>query len=123
MSYSVDYRNRVVEYLAEGHTQAQAQAVFKVGRTTIKAWKKLLSETGRLEPKELKRSARIYDSEKLRTYIENHPQATLKEIAKEFGGSISGAADALKREKITFKKQHLHTVNATRKNERNLMPR
>lgn len=91
----------MLEYLEEGHTQAEAQKVFKVGRITIKEWKKLRSETGTLEKRKLNREARVYESKKLSAYIEEHPQATLSEIAKHFGGSISGAAEALSREKIT----------------------
>lgn len=123
MSYSEDFRKRVLEYMREGHTQAETQEVFKVGRTTIKEWEKLLSETGGLKPRELHRKARVYESEKLRAYIEKHPQATLAEIAKEFGGSIPGAADALKREKISLKKRHRHIVNAMKKNGRNMTPK
>ena len=105
MGYSKDLRERVLAYHATGHSIEKTSEVFKVGTTTIKAWKKLVSETGSLEPKELKRSPRKFESEKLRTYINENPEATLKEIAKEFGGSKSGAFDALEREKITLKKQ------------------
>ena len=120
MAYSTDYRKRVLEYIEEGHTQAEAQNVFKVGSTTIKEWKKLLSETGSLEKRPLDREARVYKSDKLCAYIEEHPQAFLKEIAEHFGGSISGANSALAREKLTLKKQHPPTVNAAKKNGRNL---
>ena len=104
MGYSKDLRERVLGYMAEGHTQKETSKVFKVGTTTIKEWKKLLSETGALEKRPLERKARIYESEKLRTYIAENPEATLAEIAAEFGGSPSGAHDALEREKITLKK-------------------
>jgi len=104
MGYSTDLRERVLAYQAEGHTIEETSKVFKVGTTTISAWKKLLSETGSLGKKELSRKPRKYESEKLRTYINENPEATLAEIAKEFGGSPSGAFDALEREKITLKK-------------------
>ena len=120
MAYSNEYRKRVLEYLEEGHTQAEAQKVFKVGSTTIKAWRKLLSEKGNLEKKPLKREARVYKADKLRAYMEEHPQALLKEIAKYFGGSISGANSALARAKITLKKRQRLTANEARKSERNL---
>lgn len=120
MAYSVDYRKRVLEYLKEGHTQAEAQEVFKVGTTTIKAWKKLLSKGNTLEKKELERKPRLYPSDKLCTYVKEHPQALLKEIAEHFGGSISGAYCALVREKITLKKRHLHIKSETKKNEQNM---
>ena len=104
MGYSKDLRERVLAYHAEGHTIDKTSKVFKVGTTTISAWKKLLSETGNLEKKEIERKPRKFESEKLRTYINENPEATLAEIAKEFGGSPSGAFDALEREKITLKK-------------------
>lgn len=115
MSYSVDYRKRVLTYLEEGHTQAEAQKVFKVGATTIKAWKRLLSEGKTLVKKTPIRTPRVYPSDKLRAYVKEHPQALLKEIAEHFGGSISGADFALRREKITLKKRQFRTVNAMKK--------
>jgi transposase len=120
MAYSKDYRKRVLEYLEEGHTQAEAQKVFKVGCTTIKEWKKLLSERGTLEKRPLEREARVYQADKLRTYIEEHSQAILKEIARHFGGSISGANSALARGKITLKKRQPPTANAMKKSGPNM---
>jgi transposase len=105
MSYSKDLRERVLAYNAAGHTLKETSKIFKVGTTTIKAWKKLLSANGNLEKKELERKPRKFESEKLRAYILENPEATLAEIAKEFNGSPSGAFDALEREKITLKKQ------------------
>ncbi len=119
MAYSIDYRTRVMEYLEEGHTQAETQEVFKVGRTTLLEWRRLQSETGALQKRKLNRTARVYASEKLRAYNEEHPEATLKEIANHFGGSTSGAADALAREKITLKKRHLPIVREAKKKEGN----
>jgi len=104
MGYSKDLRERVLAYHAGGHTIEATSKIFKVGARTIKAWKKLLSESGSLEKKELNRKPRIYEAEKLRAYIAENPEATLAEIAREFGGSPSGAFDALEREKITLKK-------------------
>lgn len=121
MAYSIDYRKRVMEYLEEGHTQAETREVFKVGTSTIKEWKKLLSETGELKKRELNRTARIFEADKLQAYIEEYPQALLKDIAEHFGGSTSGAADALERGKITLKKLHLPIVNEMRKSGQNLM--
>jgi len=121
MAYSKDLRERVLSYIDEGHKAKEAAKIFKVGYATIKEWKKLRMETGDLEKRPLKRVARIFDSEKLRIYILKNPFAMLSEIAKHFGGSISGAADALAREGITLKKRNLRTVNATKRNELNSM--
>ncbi len=118
MAYSEDYRKRVLEYIEEGHTHKEGQEVFKVGSTTIKEWKKLRSETGSLEKRPLERKARVYESDKLCAYIEEHPQALLKEIAAHFGGSTSGADSALRREKLTLKKRLLPIASEMRKSER-----
>jgi transposase len=107
MAYSIDLRERVITHLQAGHTQEETSILFKVGTTTIKNWLALLSETGSLEKRPLNRAAPKFESEKLNTYIEENPNALLKDIAAHFGGTISGADTALKREKITYKKRDL----------------
>jgi len=114
MSYSIDLRSRVIEFIREGHTQEETSKVFKVGTTTIKRWLSLLSETGSLEKSELERSPRIFESEKLNAYMEENPDALLKDVAAKFNGSISGAFYALEREKITFKKKRYTTKSEMR---------
>ena len=107
MAYSVDLRSRVIGFIKEGNTQEQASVLFKVGTSTITRWLTLLSETGSLEKRALNRIAPLYESEKLNAYIEENPDALLKDIAEHFGGSITGAFYALAREKITLKKRAL----------------
>ena len=120
MAYSKDLRERVIAYLHEGHTQAETSIIFKVGTTTIKNWVSLLSETGSLEKRPLDRSPRIFITEKLNTYIEENPNALLKDVAAEFNGSNSGAFSALEREKITFKKKRFSTRSVLTLNGSNL---
>ena len=97
----------VLSYLNKGHTYEEARRELGVGISTIKEWKKLLNETGSLQKRPLERSARKFPSGELRAYVSEHPDATLEEIAEHFGGSTSGAFDALARECITFKKRAL----------------
>jgi transposase len=95
MNYSKDLRERVLAYIVEGHTKKETSEVFKVGTTTIESWKNLLSETGKLDKKQLSHKPRNFESEKLRAYVSENPETTLAEIASEFGGSPSGAFAAL----------------------------
>jgi len=118
MAYSVDLRERVIAYLNEGHTQEETRKIFKVGTTTIKNWMALLSETGSLENRPLDRSPRIFETEKLNAYVEENPNALLKDIAQHFGGTPTGAFHALNREKITLKKRQFITRKETRQNAR-----
>ena len=97
MAYSKDLRERVITYLKEGHTQEETRIIYKVGTTRIKNWMALLSETGSLEKRALDRSPRIFESEKLNAYIEENPNALLKDVAHEFKGSVTGAFYALER--------------------------
>ena len=121
MAYSADLRKRVIEYLREGHTQEETSAIFKVGTTTIKEWLALLSETGSLEKRPLKRVASKFESEKLNAYVEENPNALLKDIAEYFGGSTTGAFYALEREKLTYKKKRFTIKNGTKRNGKHLL--
>jgi transposase len=107
MAYSTDTREMVLKYLSKGHTYEEARKELGVGVSTMKEWKKLLNETGSLNKRPKERSATRFPSKELKAYVSEHPDATLEEIAEYFGGSRSGAFDALVREKITFKKRAL----------------
>ena len=98
MAYSVDLRVRVINYVKEGNTHEKTSKVFDVGTATIERWLALLSETGSLEKRPLNRTAPKFESEKLHAYIEENSDALLKDVAEHFGGSITGAFHALKRE-------------------------
>ena len=84
-----------------GHSLEATHQIFKVSKSTIQKWKKQLEETGNLEKKELHRSFRKIDPDKLRAYVEEHPDAYQSEMAEAFGCSTSGIQDALRRHKIS----------------------
>ena len=119
MAYSKDYRKRVLEFCYdEGHTLEETRRVFDVSITAIGEWRRLREETGELECRPLNREARIYKGEKLSAYIAENPDATLQDIADQFGGSTTGAFYALERNKITLKKKNHTTKSGTTKSER-----
>ena len=106
MSYSKKYRERTIEYRQAGHTLEETHQTFKVSRSTIQKWEKQLKETGDLGKKELHRGFRKIDPEKLKAYVGEHSDAYQSEMAEAFGCSESGIRDALKRHKITRKKDN-----------------
>ena len=106
MSYDIKYRERVLEYISEGHSEREAAAVFKVGRTTIWEWKSRLNETGTLAPSKRNVKWRKIDPEKLRKYVVEHPDAYQHEMASAFGVRLYAIQKALKRLGITRKKNH-----------------
>ncbi|MCI9214928.1 MAG: transposase, partial [Oscillospiraceae bacterium] len=101
MSYSKRYRERTIKYRQAGHSLEATHQVFNVSKSTIQKWEKQLKETGNLEKKDLHRSFRTIDPEKLKAYVVAHPDAYQSEMAEAFGCSESGIRDALRRHKIT----------------------
>ena len=84
MSYSEDYRRRVIEYRNEGHTLKETGEVFDIAASTICRWNRQLKEEGTLRKRAVKRPFKKIDPEKLVAYIQANPDAYLREIAMEF---------------------------------------
>jgi len=116
MAYSTDARQMALNYHMNGHTLEETSKELKVGIATLTRWKRKLTETGNLAKAPLERQPRKYHDGEMRVYIQENPFATLREIAEEFGGSITGAFNALKRMNITLKKGLPHTQNEMKKN-------
>lgn len=104
MSYDIKYRRRALEYLGEGHTYRETAAVFSISTSTLVKWKSQLKEKGTLAPKQRRQTWRKIDPEKLREYVAEHPDAYQHEIAAAFGVRLYAIQRALKRLKITRKK-------------------
>ncbi len=67
---------------------------------------KQLKEKGNLKAKIPKRSFKKIDPEKLKAYVKEHPYAYQNEMAKEFKCMPEAIRKALKRLKITRKKDY-----------------
>lgn len=106
MSYDIKYRQRAISYLSEGHSYRETAVIFKVSTTTLQTWKSQLKESGTLAPKKRKETWRKINPEKLRKYVEENPDAFQQEIADAFGVRLYAIQKALKRLKITRKKNY-----------------
>ena len=104
MAYDAKFREKVLKYIAKGHTIQEAHEVFEVGTTTIKEWKKLQRETGKLENRPLNRGYKKINPVQLKAYITKNPDSYLKEIAEVFNCTDMAIYYALKRLKISRKK-------------------
>ena len=85
-----------------------------IGTTALKNWKKSLRENGTLEKAPLERGARKFHDDDVRKFVKENPFATLQQIADQFDGTATGAFHALERLKITLKKGHQITRDATK---------
>ena len=104
MAYDVKFREKVLNYIAKGNSIEKAHEVFEVGTTTIKEWKKLKKETGKLEKRPLDRKPSKICPDQLKAYISENPDSYLSEIAEIFNCTPEAVFYALKRLKITRKK-------------------
>jgi transposase len=93
-----------MDYIDDGHTIKETSEVFKIGTTTIKEWKKLRAETGSLNTRPHERKNTKIDSDRLVSYINEHPDSYLFEIAEVFNCTAQAVFYALKRLGITRKK-------------------
>ncbi len=108
MTYDIKYKERVVEFVKEGHSQKEANIIFKVSLTAVKKWVKQCREVGHLNKKPLNRSFKKIDPEKLKKYIEDHPDAHLSEIADHFKCSAVAIHKRLDLLKIIRKKVKIY---------------
>ena len=104
MAYSIDYRRRAIEYKDAGHTYKELYEAFKIYPTTLERWRKLLEKTGELNPQYKKTRKRKIDLKKLEQAIEEKPDLYLSELALMFDCTEQAIHYALKRLKITYKK-------------------
>jgi len=94
----------VLNHLAKGNTIESAQKLFGVGTTAIKRWKKLKKETGSVEDAERKPRTPEICPVRLESYVSENPDNYLHETAKEFNCTPQAIFYALRRLKITRKK-------------------
>ena len=113
MAYDRDLRLRAIKYTEEGHTLAQAAAVFKVNIGTLIGWRKRYRATGDVKMKIRCPVNKKIIPEKLIKYVEEHPDAYLKEIAEVFDCHPSSVLKRLRKLGITRKKRVLFIKNKT----------
>ncbi len=106
MSYDKKYRRRAIDYWNDNHSLRETAKVFSISTRTLQDWKIQLKATGELEPKKRKESWRKIDPDRLTKYLKEYPDAYLKEMAEEFNCSEAAIFKALKRLKISRKKNH-----------------
>ena len=113
MSYSLDFKMRAIAYKDEGHSFRELTDAFRIPSSTYYLWKGQL-EKGVIGVKVKQTRRRKINPEELIRFVDEKPDAYLREIAEKFGCSITSVHTRLKKLKITYKKRHL----ATRKSRR-----
>ena len=107
MAYDRDLRLRAIKYTEEGHTLAQAAAVFKVNIGTLIGWRKRYRATGDVKMKIRCPVNKKIIPEELIKYTEAHPDAYFKEIAEVFGCHPSSVLKRLRKLRLREKKERI----------------
>ncbi len=115
MAYSLDFRKKVLAYCEKTGSITEASAIFQVSRNTIYQWLKLKEKTGELHHQVKGTKPRKVDRDKLKNYLETHPDAYLTEIASEFDCHPTAIHYPSKLWDILEKKRAVPTMNKTLK--------
>lgn len=107
MAYSMDFRKRAIEFLNEGHTGKELYAAFKIWPSTAYRWQRLLEKNDSLKPEYRKTRKRKIDLTELERVLERKPDMTLPELAIVFNCTKQAVHAALKKAKITLKKNFI----------------
>lgn len=113
MTYSVDLLKKVVDFVHDGGSQAEAARRFDVSLWCVRDWRARKD----LRPRQrgVARQRKL-DLERLRAHVCDHPDATLQEQRALYCGiDRSVVGKALKKMKITRKKRPSNTESAIQK--------
>ena len=115
MAYSLDFRKKVLAYCKRTGSITEASDVFQISRNTIYGWLKLKEKTGNLNHQAKGTKPRKVDRDRLKNYLNDHPDAFLTEIASEFDCHLTAIHYALKAMGYTRKKRTIPTMNKNQK--------
>jgi transposase len=100
MTYSVDLRERVVDFVVAGGSKAEASRRYKVSLWCVNDWCK----RDNLNPPPQNGRKRKLDWKSLSQHVQEYPDALLRERAQHFGVHTSAIWYANKQMKLTRKK-------------------
>ena len=95
MRYSTDLRERVLDFVNNGGSKAEAERTFDVSRRTIYNW--LEAENPFAYEKPGPKDPRHIDYDALRQHVADYPDATLAEIVKigeRYQSTVKGETNA-----------------------------
>ncbi len=119
MTYSLDLRKKALKYLKQTGDRKKVVEAFGITLRTLVNWIRRERE-GSLPAKPRRSAPSLIDSQKLRAFVEEHPDAYLREIAEEFGSTPQGVFYACRRLKISLKKRPPTTRRGMKRKEDSL---
>jgi transposase len=119
-AYSQDLRLRVIEFIENGGSQAEAVEQFRVSRPSIVRWLQRKRRMGEIaaQAQGRKSGTSRVKAEELKAYIKVNTDKTLQEIGQHFGVSGVTIWKRLRQLNYTFKKRLFCTKSGAKRNAR-----
>lgn len=117
--YSLDLRQKVIEFVHSGNTQKLASEMFNLSKMTVNAWCLRYKNEGHCSARKNLGAKPRVEKESFVKYVTENCNLTSEEIANKFGISASGARYWLKQFGFSYKKKPLLTWKQTKKSETN----
>lgn len=117
MSYSEDIREQSLNYVSNGGKIKEALKIFNMSRSSFQRWRRSKIETGSVEVKPRVVEPYKINNDDLLSYIDQHPDAYMIEIAEHFYVTKGCISIALNRLKISRKKKVYCTPKEMKKRE------
>ena len=114
--YSLDLRERVINFIKLGNTQVSAAKIFSLNLSTVNKWYLRYRTEGNCNPRPRLGAKSKVDIEALTTHITLNPDAKLKDLAKKFGVSIWGIYYWLNKLGFSYKKKPSATWKLAERN-------
>ena len=116
--YGLDLRKKALALTKKGMSKRKAATLLDIGESTLFRWIKRIKEGKELKASRPKVVIKKIDPEIMGVYIEKKPEATLEEMKKDLGFSVSSIWYRLKQLGITLKKSHFSTKKQKKKKEK-----
>ena len=106
MAYDMKFKEKVLEILAQNNGNVlKTSKLLNLNYRTVVRWKETAARGESLIHKSGGKRLEKINPEKLKEYVDKHPDKYLRELAKEFNCSKTGIFDALKKLGYTNKKK------------------
>ena len=102
--YSTDMRERIVRFVTDGGTKAEASRKFNVCYKTVQRYVSKTEHGESLTPRPQGGSKKRFSDDRLQQEVKETPSATLKKHAQTLGVSPVAVWKRLRQLKITLKK-------------------
>ncbi len=84
MAYSLETRQKAIDYWERCNDIEQVIDAYHVSRSTLFSWRQRQKQIGMLVSSPVVRKPRKIDRDKLKVYVKQNPDTYLSEIAEQF---------------------------------------